>query len=77
VVLICVPTPLKDHTPDLRVIERAGSSVAKGLRPGALVILESTTYPGTTEEILRPDEPGPTGEEVAHDRLIQLAKTPS
>ena len=54
VILICVPTPLKDHDPDLGHIERAGEGIAKHLKPGALVILESTTYPGTTEEILRP-----------------------
>jgi UDP-N-acetyl-D-glucosamine dehydrogenase len=54
VILICVPTPLKDHEPDLRHIEDAGAGVAKVLGRGALVILESTTYPGTTEEILRP-----------------------
>jgi len=54
VVLICVPTPLKDHDPDLGFIERAGEGIAKVLGPGTLVILESTTYPGTTEEVLRP-----------------------
>jgi UDP-N-acetyl-D-glucosamine dehydrogenase len=54
VVLICVPTPLKDHDPDLRHIELAAESIAKHLRRGMLVILESTTYPGTTDEILRP-----------------------
>ncbi len=54
VILICVPTPLTDHSPDLGYVERAGRSVAKALRPGALVVLESTTYPGTTEEFLRP-----------------------
>ena len=54
VVLICVPTPLTDHSPDLGFIESAGRSVAKAIRPGVLVILESTTYPGTTEEVLRP-----------------------
>jgi UDP-N-acetyl-D-glucosamine dehydrogenase len=54
VVLICVPTPLKDHDPDLRHIQLAGEGVAKRLHRGSLVILESTTYPGTTEEILRP-----------------------
>jgi UDP-N-acetyl-D-glucosamine dehydrogenase len=54
VILICVPTPLKDHEPDLGFIERAGEGVAKVLRPGVLVILESTTYPGTTDEVLRP-----------------------
>jgi UDP-N-acetyl-D-glucosamine dehydrogenase len=54
VVLICVPTPLKDHDPDLRYIQDAARGVAGSLRPGTLVVLESTTYPGTTEEILKP-----------------------
>ena len=54
VVLICVPTPLTDHSPDLGYIERAGRTVAASLRRGDLVVLESTTYPGTTEEVLRP-----------------------
>src|SRR4249919_1145615 len=54
VVLICVPTPLTDNSPDLGYIERAGQSVAASLRRGVLVVLESTTYPGTTEEVLRP-----------------------
>ena len=54
VVVVCVPTPLKDHDPDLGHIEAAGEGIARQLRPGMLVILESTTYPGTTEEVLRP-----------------------
>jgi len=54
VVVVCVPTPLKDHDPDLGHIEPAGQGIARELRPGMLVILESTTYPGTTEEVLRP-----------------------
>lgn len=54
VVLICVPTPLKDHDPDLRFIEGAGRGVSQHLRRGTLVVLESTTYPGTTEEVLKP-----------------------
>ncbi|HKZ76395.1 MAG TPA: nucleotide sugar dehydrogenase [Actinomycetota bacterium] len=54
VVVVCVPTPLKDHDPDLGHIEAAGEGIARQLRPGVLVILESTTYPGTTEEVLRP-----------------------
>jgi UDP-N-acetyl-D-glucosamine dehydrogenase len=54
VVAICVPTPLKDHDPDLGHIEEAARSLAPHLREGMTVILESTTYPGTTEEILRP-----------------------
>src|SRR5690606_19143397 len=53
--VICVPTPLSaDGGPDLRAVEAAATSVANQLRPGMLVILESTTYPGTTDEIVRP-----------------------
>lgn len=54
VCVITVPTPLREGAPDLRHIGSAGQSVAPLLRPGATVILESTTYPGTTEEYLRP-----------------------
>lgn len=54
-ILICVPTPLrKSKDPDLTAILAAGEAVAKYLRPGQLVVLESTTYPGTTEEVLLP-----------------------
>jgi UDP-N-acetyl-D-glucosamine dehydrogenase len=52
--LITVPTPLRDGTPDLRHIEDAGRTLAEHLRPGALVVLESTTYPGTTRDLLAP-----------------------
>jgi len=55
VVSICVPTPLsKTRDPDVSFILAASEAVAKGLRPGQLVILESTTYPGTTREVLLP-----------------------
>lgn len=54
VVLVCVPTPVVEHRPDLSFIERAGRSVAPHLRRDSLVVLESTTYPGTTEALLRP-----------------------
>lgn len=54
VAVITVPTPLKDSLPDLRFIESAGTSLAPHIRPGATVILESTTYPGTTDELLVP-----------------------
>ncbi len=54
-VTICVPTPLsKTRTPDLQYIVSAAESVAENLRPGQLVVLQSTTYPGTTEEIVLP-----------------------
>ena len=52
---ICVPTPLsKTRTPDLSYVIAATESVAANLRPGQLVVLQSTTYPGTTEEIVLP-----------------------
>jgi len=55
VAIICVPTPLsKTRDPDVRYIIAAGEEVAKYLHPGMLVVLESTTYPGTTEELLLP-----------------------
>jgi len=55
VVVICVPTPLtKNLTPDLRYVERVTKEVAARLRPGQLICLESTTYPGTTEEVMLP-----------------------
>lgn len=55
VVVICVPTPLSvDGGPDLGAVRAAATSVAERLVPGQLVILESTTYPGTTEEVLVP-----------------------
>ena len=53
--MICVPTPLDDdHLPDLSFVEQTARSIAAALRPGHLVVLESTTYPGTTEELLKP-----------------------
>jgi UDP-N-acetyl-D-glucosamine dehydrogenase len=54
-ILICVPTPLTEaREPDLSYIEKTGRAIRDFLRPGQLVVLESTTYPGTTEELLRP-----------------------
>ena len=53
-IFICVPTPLEDGAPDLRFVESASATVAQHLRPGSLVVLESTTYPGTTEQLVRP-----------------------
>ncbi len=51
---ICVPTPVRDHAPDLSFVEQACRDVAEHLSPGTLVVLESTTYPGTTDELVRP-----------------------
>ena len=53
--LICVPTPLGEHRePDLGAVVATGRTIAGALRPGTLVVLESTTYPGTTRDVLRP-----------------------
>ena len=53
-VIICVPTPLnKNREPDISYILETGRAIASHLRPGTLVVLESTTYPGTTDEDLR------------------------
>ena len=55
VVIICVPTPLDEHhEPDLSYIARTAEAMAPHLRAGQLIVLESTTYPGTTEEVLVP-----------------------
>jgi UDP-N-acetyl-D-glucosamine dehydrogenase len=54
-VLICLPTPLDEHRePDLSIVVAGTEAVAENLRAGALVVLESTTYPGTTREVLLP-----------------------
>ncbi|HPO09243.1 MAG TPA: nucleotide sugar dehydrogenase, partial [bacterium] len=54
-IIICVPTPLNEYRePDLSYVEVTGQSVGEHLRRGQIVILESTTYPGTTEEVLLP-----------------------
>jgi UDP-N-acetyl-D-glucosamine dehydrogenase len=53
-ILICVPTPLtKNREPDLNYVKQTAASIATILRPGQLIILESTTYPGTTAELLK------------------------
>ncbi|HEX2041761.1 MAG TPA: nucleotide sugar dehydrogenase [Acidimicrobiales bacterium] len=54
VAVITVPTPLREGNPDLSYIEQAAATVAEHLRPGATVVLESTTYPGTTDELVAP-----------------------
>ncbi|QQS34316.1 MAG: nucleotide sugar dehydrogenase [Acidobacteriota bacterium] len=55
VIIICVPTPLrKTKDPDMSYILTAGGEICNYMRPGQLIILESTTYPGTTDEVLQP-----------------------
>ena len=53
--IICLPTPLNEHRePDLSMLTSGARDVARNLRTGALVALESTTYPGTTRGVLLP-----------------------
>src|SRR4051812_48948522 len=54
VAVITVPTPLREGNPDLSYIESSAATLARFVRPGATIILESTTYPGTTEELVAP-----------------------
>jgi nucleotide sugar dehydrogenase len=72
--VICVPTPLRDGLPDLGAVQAAGAIVGAAIEPGDLVVLESTTYPGTTEDVLRPLLEDASGL-VAH-RDFDLAYSP-
>jgi len=55
VVIICVPTPLKrKYHPNISYIQQAVKSISKNIKKGSLIVLESTTYPGTTEEVILP-----------------------
>ena len=70
IVIICVPTPLNEyHEPDLSFVTGTVSAMAPHLREGQLIILESTTYPGTTEEVVVPllEQGNPSGLRVARD----------
>ncbi len=72
VVIICVPTPLNaHHEPDLCYVTGTVNSIAPHLKDGQLVILESTTYPGTTEEVVVPllEQGNPSGLRVARDNF--------
>ena len=54
-IAICVPTPLDDHQqPDISYVRNSAIEIGKNLKRGSIVVLESTTYPGTTEELLKP-----------------------
>jgi UDP-N-acetyl-D-glucosamine dehydrogenase len=73
-VFVCVPSPLGRHRePDLSYIEAAADTIAAVIRPGMLVALESTTYPGTTEDILLP---AVTGGGLVLDEDVFLAFSP-
>ena len=70
VVIVCVPTPLNEyHEPDLSYVTETIKSMAPHVREGQLIILESTTYPGTTEEVVVPllEQGNPSGLRVARD----------
>jgi len=54
IVIVCVPTPAKDTKPDLEPLKKAVETISKFLKEGQLVVIESTVYPGTTEEVVRP-----------------------
>lgn len=70
IVSICVPTPLrKTKDPDMTYIVEASEVLAKQIRPGMLIILESTTYPGTTEEVILP-KLGESGLTVGRDFFL-------
>jgi UDP-N-acetyl-D-glucosamine dehydrogenase len=74
-ILIALPTPLtKQREPDLGYIERAARSIAAQLQPGQLVVLESTTYPGTTREVVKPILEEGSGLEAGTD--FHLAMSP-
>ncbi len=71
VVVICVPTPLtKNLTPNLSYVESVTREIAQRLRPGQLVTLESTTYPGTTDEVMRPMLEQATGLKQGQDFFL-------
>lgn len=70
VFFICVPTPVTTHKdPDMSYVEAATEAVAEHLRPGQLVVLKSTTYPGTTEDLVQP-----ILEEAAERKGLQLGR---
>lgn len=70
VAVISVPTPLRESVPDLSFIESAAEVLGGHLRPGALVILESTTYPGTTAELVAPILEAGSGLRAGHDFFL-------
>ncbi len=74
-ILIALPTPLtRQREPDLGYVERASHSIAANLQPGQLVVLESTTYPGTTREVVKPILEQGSGLEAGKD--FNLAMSP-
>jgi len=73
-IVICVPTPLSEtREPDLSYIEGTAKSIAKRLRKGHLIVLESTTYPGTTKEVVLPILTGGSDLEVGEDFYLAFS----
>jgi UDP-N-acetyl-D-glucosamine dehydrogenase len=73
-IIMCVPTPLnKNREPDMEYIVKTSETVAKYLRPGQLVVLESTTYPGTTREVVRPILEDATGLKSGEDFFLAFS----
>ena len=69
--VICVPTPLgQDGFPDLSAVESAAAVIGRSIREGSLVVLESTTYPGTTEEVVLPILGQESGLVAGHDYFL-------
>jgi nucleotide sugar dehydrogenase len=69
-VIMCIPTPLSGGSPDLSAVVEASRTVGANLRPGTLVVLESTTYPGTTEEVVIPELERASGMKVPDDLMV-------
>lgn len=69
-VIMCIPTPLRDGSPDLSAVVEASGTVGANVRPGTLVVLESTTYPGTTEEVVIPELERASGMKVPDDLMV-------
>lgn len=71
-IIICVPTPLNEHRePDMKYITSTADRIQKYLRPGQIITLESTTYPGTTEEILLPlFEEAPAVQGISDEKYV-------
>jgi UDP-N-acetyl-D-glucosamine dehydrogenase len=73
-VFICVPTPFdKAKTPDLSYVRAAAQIISTVLRPGVLVVLQSTTYPGTTNEVVRPILESGTGMKAGEDFFLAFS----
>ena len=68
--MISVPTPLTDFKPDLSYVISAAKEIAKNIVKGQVIILESTTYPGTTTEVLIPEIKKPTDLVVGEDIFV-------